>query len=149
MHRALCASCVGAGALLTVTLSLGAAQGVSIQVGQPGFYGRIDLGPLAPPPVLYPQPIVIQPAPVEVAPPPIYLRVPPGHAKQWRKHCQRYQACGQPVYFVRDSWYQDVYMPYYRTRDQRGHRHDYDEEKGHGKGHGKGHKGHGHGHDRD
>lgn len=39
---------------------------------------------------------------------PIYLHVPPGHAKNWRSYCGRYDACGQPVYFVR-SWYQRYY----------------------------------------
>ena len=128
--------------VLAAALPVCAAAGVSISVGQPGFYGRIDIGTLAPPPVLYPQPIVIQPVPVEVAPSPIYLRVPPGHAKNWRKHCHRYQACGQPVYFVQERWYNEVYVPHYRIRgDQR----DQDEDEGHGKGH----KGHGWGHEKD
>ena len=57
---------------------------------------------------------------------PIYLHVPPGHAKDWRKHCDHYGACAQPVYFVQEDWYERHYAG------------------GHGKhkGHGKG-KGHG------
>jgi uncharacterized protein YcfJ len=91
--------------------------GVSISAGQPGFYGRIDIGAVPQPPrLVYAQPIVIQPAPVAVAQPPVYLRVPPGHAKHWAKHCARYNACGQPVYFVQDTWYNNVYVPYYRGR---------------------------------
>lgn len=88
--------------------------GVSVNVGQPGFYGRIDIGNMPPPRVIYAQPIVIQP--VQVAQPltPVYLRVPPGHAKKWSKHCQKYDACGRPVYFVKDDWYQNVYVPEYR-----------------------------------
>jgi hypothetical protein len=85
---------------------------------------------------------VIQPVPVGVAAQPIYLYVPPGHAKNWRKHCHRYHACGQPVYFVQERWYHDVYVPHYRTRDDHHH-------KGDGAGHGKGHKGHGRGHEKD
>jgi hypothetical protein len=128
--------------VLAAALPVCAAAGVSVSVDQPGFYGRIDIGTLTPPSVLYPQPIVIQPVPVGVAPQPIYLYVPPGHAKNWRKHCHRYHACGQPVYFVQERWYHDVYVPHYRTRDD--HRH-----KGDGAGHGKGHKGHGRGHEKD
>jgi hypothetical protein len=128
--------------VLVATLPVCASAGVSISVGQPGFYGHIDIGTLAPPPVLYPQPIVIQPVPVGVAPQPIYLYVPPGHAKHWHKHCHRYQACGQPVYFVQERWYNDVYVPHYRTRDN--HR-----DKDWGEGHGRGHKGHGRGHEKD
>jgi hypothetical protein len=90
--------------------------GVSISVGQPGFYGRIDIGNVPPPVVMYPQPVIIQPAPVAVVRQPIYLHVPPGHAKNWSKHCYRYSACNQPVYFVQDSWYQQVYVPQYRQR---------------------------------
>jgi len=128
--------------VLVATLPVCASAGVSISVGQPGFYGHIDIGTLAPPPVLSPQPIVIQPVPVGVAPQPIYLYVPPGHAKHWHKHCHRYQACGQPVYFVQERWYNDVYVPHYRTRDN--HR-----DKDRGEGHGRGYKGHGRGHDKD
>jgi hypothetical protein len=45
---------------------------------------------------------------------PVYLRVPPGHAKNWAKHCARYGACGRPVYFVSDDWYENIYVPRYR-----------------------------------
>ncbi len=94
--------------------------GMSISAGQPGFYGRIDIGGVPQPPrLVYAQPIVIEPARVAVAQPPLYLHVPPGHAKNWRKHCARYNACGQPVYFVQDSWYNSVYVPYYRGRHDR------------------------------
>lgn len=89
--------------------------GVSVQVGQPGFYGRIDIGDAPRPMLVYPEPIIVQPAPVAVVRQPIYLRVPPGHAKHWAKHCHRYSACGQPVYFVQEQWYEDVYAPRYRS----------------------------------
>jgi uncharacterized protein YcfJ len=110
MKRFLCAI-----AAASVAASAYAADvGVSVSVGQPGFYGRIDIGNSPPPRLVYARPIVAQPAPVGVVPQPIYLRVPPGHAKHWAKHCYRYNACGQPVYFVQDSWYNGVYVPYYR-----------------------------------
>jgi hypothetical protein len=82
--------------------------GVSIGISQPGVYGRIDIGTVSAPPVLvYPQPVVIvRPA---VMPRPVYMHVPPGHAKNWSKHCARYDACGRPVYFVQEDWYQQHY----------------------------------------
>ncbi len=126
--------------LIAGTALVGAAQaadvGVSVQVGQPGFYGRIDIGNTAPPPVVVAEPIWVQRA--AVRPQPIYLRVPPGHQKHWDKHCREYRACGVPVYFVREDWYQDHYK--HHDQDQPG-----DEGKGHGKGHDKDHdkkKGH-------
>jgi len=88
---------------------------VSVRVGQPNFYGRLDIGAVPRPQVVYAQPIIAQPAPSGVVVQPIYLRVPPGHAKHWNKHCQRYNACGQPVYFVQESWYNNVYVPRYRV----------------------------------
>ena len=110
MKRVLCAiAALGLGAPV-----LAADVGVSVRVGQPGFYGRIDVGNYPAPQLLYAEPIVIQPVPVGIVRQPIYLRVPPGHAKNWRKHCHRYNACGQPVYFVQDNWYNDVYVPRYR-----------------------------------
>src|SRR5436190_23866566 len=96
---------------LSMTLLAAAAQatdvGVSVQVGQPGFYGRIDFGNVAPPPVVLSEPVWVQRRPVNVAP--VYMRIPPGHQKNWSKHCAKYNACGTPVYFVKEDWYQQRY----------------------------------------
>jgi hypothetical protein len=144
-----------------------AQTNVSISVGQPGFYGRIDIGDYGPPPVYVAQPIIVERY-ERVRAQPVYLRVPPGHRKNWSKHCRKYGACGQPVLFVQDRWYSDVYAPRYREvhyreryddRGRGGDRYDdrdhgRDHDRGHGKhkdkghGHGNGHgKGHGKGHD--
>ena len=92
----------------------GTSVGVGITVGQPGYYGQIELGALPPPPVIYSTPIVIQPAPPGMMVPPIYLRVPPMHYNHWRRYCGYYHACGRPVYFVNDGWYRNTYVPHYR-----------------------------------
>jgi len=102
-------------ALVLAVASAGAVAqvGVSVQVNQPGFYGRIDLGNFGPPPVVYehvyPQPVVVVPGPVAVHQRPIYLHVPPGHAKKWSKHCHKYNACNVPVYFVKSKEYEPGY----------------------------------------
>lgn len=102
-------SCSAIVAKLTLSLSMllatqAGATDVSVSVGgeiKPGVYGRIEFGTRPPPPVLYPQPVVIVAPPRQtVAAQPIYMHVPPGHAKKWAKHCHKYAACGQPVYFV-------------------------------------------------
>jgi hypothetical protein len=103
--------------------------GVSISIGQPGFYGQIDIGGYPRPTLIYPQPVLIERVPVYRAP--IYLRVPPGHAKHWSKHCHQYGACGERVYFVQDDWYDRVYAPQYRERH--GHRDDHYYDKHNGK----------------
>ncbi len=84
--------------------------GVSIGINQPGVYGRIDIGNYPPPVLVYPQPVIIAPAPVVIQRQPIYLYVPPGHQKKWGKHCARYNACGQPVYFVQEQWVRERYQ---------------------------------------
>ncbi len=77
----------------------------------PGVYGRVDIGSGPPPPLVYVEPrIIVQPAPT-VRVQPVYLHVPPGHAKDWAKHCKHYNACGQPVYFVRSSEYDKAKKP--------------------------------------
>lgn len=137
MKRTLVLAALGATLLAGTVPAIAADVGVSISVGQPGYYGRIDIGNHAPPQVVYQQPVVVQAAPY-YAGAPAYLRVPPGHARHWARHCGRYDACGQQVYFVRDDWYQRVYAPRYRQEHEwRG---------GHGDGRGWEHRGHeGHG----
>jgi hypothetical protein len=140
---------LGAVALAALTAPAFAADvGVSVRVGEPGFYGRIDIGNFPQPQVIYRQPVVIETVVVHEAREPIYLRVPPGHQKNWRKHCGRYNACGERVYFVQDDWYNREYAPRYRERhggdqgerhdEDRGERHDDDRGKGHDRGHGNG-----------
>lgn len=147
--------------------SLQAAQaatdvGVSVQVSQPGVYGRIDIGNTRPQvinttPVIIaqPQPMPQQPqarpAPV-VAAQPVYMWVPPGHQRNWSKHCHRYNACGAPVYFVQDQWYNDNIRgarveerrERHHDREERRERRHENEDRGD-----RGERGHGHGHHRD
>lgn len=136
MKRFLIAAAVSATAISAPALA--ADVGVSVSVGQPGFYGRIDIGDYPPPVVIYREPRVVER--VVVDRPPLYLRVPPGHAKHWAKHCYKYNACGERVYFVRDDWYNREYVPRYRERHG-DRREDYREEHHEGRGHEK----HGHG----
>lgn len=89
-----------------------ALAGVSISIGEPGFYGRIDIGGYPAPRLLSPEPVIIHRAGPQY--PPIYLRVPPYHAKRWSRYCHEYNACGRPVYFIEDGWYRNVYVPRYR-----------------------------------
>jgi hypothetical protein len=92
-----------------------ASAQVSINIGQPNFYGRIDIGGYAPPPVYYTQPVIVE-RQVQYVGQPMYLRVPEGHRKHWNKHCRAYNACGQQVYFVQDGWYNNTYAPRYRQQ---------------------------------
>jgi hypothetical protein len=126
----------------TVAVSVHAADvSASIGVSQPGLYGQINIGEFPRPAVIYAQPILIEPAPRVVYVQPVYLRVPPGHEKHWSKHCARYGACGRPVYFVREDWYQTVYVPRYGKNaghDQgKGHGHDGGNGRDNGKGKGR------------
>lgn len=142
MKRILIAAAVAA--FTVTTLALAADVGVSVSIGQPGFYGRLDIGDFPQPQVIYRQPIIVERAAIERSP--IYLRVPPGHAKHWKKHCHEYNACGERVLFVQDSWYDREYVPRYREqhrdnrdegRDERGND-NHGNKKNNGKGHGHG-----------
>lgn len=139
-------SLILAASLLALSTAASAQVGVSIHVGEPGFYGRIDIGNVAPPPVVYAQPIIVQRPPHYVEAAPIYLRVPPGHQKHWDKHCRAYHACGQRVLFVQENWYLNDYAP--RYRQGRGNEREY-EEHGRGRDHDEHGRGHGRGRDRD
>ena len=133
---------LAAGAAIATPAFAETNVGVSIGINQPGVYGRIDIGNYPPPAVVYPQPVVIAPTPVAVYQRPIYLYVPPGHQKHWAKHCGEYNACGQPVYFVQESWVRDHYRRDGYDRDDRGGRPVPQDNPGRGRG-----RGHGHGRD--
>jgi hypothetical protein len=69
---------------------------------KPGVYGRIVIkGQAAPPPVIYPQPVIASEALVPPGVQPVYLYVPPGQVRKWKQNCAKWQACDQPVLFVR------------------------------------------------
>jgi len=110
--------------IATTAPALAADVGVSINIGQPGFYGRIDIGDYPQPHLIYQQPRYIYRA--AAVRPPIYLHVPARHAQNWRKHCREYNACSERVYFVREDWYSREYAPRYQERhgDRRNDRHD-------------------------
>ena len=110
MKRMLLAATLGAAAIAGSLAAAPASAAVSVAIGEPGFFGRIDIGGGVPPPQ------VINTAPVLVAPPayavqraPIYLRVPPGYERDWGRHCGAYNACGRPVQFVHEDWYRQRY----------------------------------------
>ena len=102
----------------------------------PGVYGRIDIGNAPPPPVIYGQPMIISRPAVVVSQQPLYLYVPPKHTKNWKKHCAKYNACGQPVYFVNvDNRGQYVHQEHeHKDHDRHGREHE-QRDHGHGRDH--------------
>ena len=91
----------------------GTNVGVAVGVGQPGYYGQIELGGMPAPALIYSNPVIIQAMPAGVVVAPVYLRVPPAHYSNWRRYCGYYHACGRPVYFVTDHWYRNTYVPHH------------------------------------
>jgi hypothetical protein len=132
MKRFLIAAIIAATTVATPVLA--ADVGVSISIGQPGFFGRLDIGDFPQPQVVNPQPIIIEGR--DMNRPPIYLRVPPDHQKHWKKHCREYNACGERVFFVKDNWYNHEYAPRYQKqhpehRDERRDEHRDDHRENH------------------
>ena len=121
MKRFLLAAAIAA--IAAISLPVFAEVGVSINIGQPAYYGQLDVGDYPRPQYYNPRPVVITRSRFAE---PVYLRVPPGHRRHWARHCAEYNACGRQAYFVQDRWYNDVYVPQYRERngyrDNRGNR---------------------------
>jgi hypothetical protein len=116
LHAALVAVC---GAAIVYDPAQ-AQTALSLQLGQPGYYGQINIGNLAPPPVYDRRPVIVSPAWGrgrwdQAYLQPVYLRVPENQARDWRRYCSLYRACSRPVYFVRDAWYRNVYAPQVRA----------------------------------
>lgn len=101
---------IAVGAALALGALHAPAQDVRVTISgevAPGVYGRVDIGNRPPPPLVQARPVLIvkQPSP----PPAIYMHVPPGHARNWSKHCAKYNACNRPVYFVKSAEYEPGY----------------------------------------
>ena len=99
-----------AGAAMIIGAGHALAQDVRVTISgevAPGVYGRVDIGSGPRPPLVYPQPVVV--VRQARAPAPVYLHVPPGHARNWSKHCKKYDACSRPVYFVKSAEYEPGY----------------------------------------
>jgi len=125
-------TCRNASLVLAIVGLAGCVQPRGVDVGvrasgeiAPGVYGRIDVRNRPPPPVLYPQPVIIVRQAYPVAP--VYMHVPPGHARDWSKHCRKYDACGVPVYFVKSREYEPGYQ---RPRGDRDRDDDDDDRRG-------------------
>lgn len=108
LHAALVVAC-GAG---IVYAPVQAQTSLTVPLGQSGYYGRITIGSLTPPPVLGVGPVIARP-PLgsdrwrQTAIEPLYLRVPPQQARDWGRYCGLYQACTVPVLFVPGDWDDD------------------------------------------
>ncbi|MCT0207714.1 hypothetical protein [Synechococcus sp. CS-1332] len=120
-HAALVVVC-GAGIVYT---PVQAQTSLTLQLGQPGYFGPINLGNQTPPPVYGYGPVIVRPDSrgrdrwTQAATQPVYLRVPMNQARDWGRYCGLYQACNMPVQFVRDDWYRNVYAPRVRAAQAR------------------------------
>ena len=130
MKRILLTATVVAAALCAPAWA--ADAGISVGLGQPGFYGRLDMAGFPSAQVTYSQPVSVER--VAADRPPIYLRVPPGQARHWLIHCHEYNACGERVLFVQDHWYTREYAPRYREMHRIGQRNEHRDEHRGGRG---------------
>jgi hypothetical protein len=101
-------------ALLAAIAAPAFATNVVVHIGDPGYYGRLDVGGYPHPRLVYAEPVVIERR--VIVREPVYVRVPVYQARNWTRYCGRYNACNRPTYFVQDNWYQSVYAPQYRDR---------------------------------
>lgn len=109
---ALTLACIGAAPAAHAATQIA----VSIGINAPGQYGRIDFNNYPQAVLITQQPVIYLRETVVVQQAPIYLYAPTGHQANWGRYCRRYQACGRPVYFVREDW---VRAQYGREREER------------------------------
>ncbi len=139
-------------ALLSVAAIGSAAAQVNVSVGinQPGVYGRINIGDVPRPALVRSEPVIIRAPRQAVQAAPVYLYVPTVQQQSWSRYCGRYNACGQPVYFVRDDYVRERYEnehPGWNRGKKKGWDKNGKNDNGHGHGDGNGHangKGKGH-----
>jgi len=106
--------------LMAFVAATAVSPAFSADVGALGglsYYGQIDIHRASKPDLIFPEPVVVRQVDVVTPGEPVYMRVPADHAKNWRKHCQKYNACDQRVLFVEDKWYTNVYAPEYKKSD--------------------------------
>ena len=106
---------------------------VTIGINAPGQYGRVNVNNYPQVQLVTPQAMIYAPSPVAIHQRPICLYVPQGHQANWGRYCGRYGACGQPVYFVRESWVRDEYRHEHDNRNGKKKFKHHDSKKKHGK----------------
>jgi hypothetical protein len=104
---------------LAVLVALGFGSIAHAQDADPGIFGTIDVTKAGKPAVINARPVIADSKAAKKAGKPIYLHVPPGHEWHWYAHCGTYSACSVPVYFVKESWFVNVYLPVIGSRDGR------------------------------
>lgn len=90
-------------------LCLGPTNALGQSMGQPGYYGYIEIGANPQPPLLISNAVMGNPGVYTGSP--IYMHVPPEHARAWSRYCHLYGACDWVVFFVDNAWYESVYVP--------------------------------------
>jgi hypothetical protein len=96
--------------LLAATYLMGTAA-LAADALDDAYFGRIDLPPSQRPDLINARAVQVAPTPAGAVAVPIFLHVRPGQEKRWSAHCKAYGACALPVYFVKESWYREIYLP--------------------------------------
>ena len=106
---------------------------INILLGQPNYYGGLEMQGYTNPLLYNTRPILIQPNSTNNGQP-VYLRVPSNQRQNWSRYCGQYNACNRQVNFVQDGWYNSVYAPRYRDLNNNQNRENRGDENGQGNG---------------
>ncbi|MDF3030144.1 MAG: hypothetical protein K0R03_702 [Moraxellaceae bacterium] len=74
-------------------------------------HGAVDVRNFSRPELVSPHPIIVRFLSAQMLARALYLHVPQSHRTKWEGWCHHYQACGHPVYFVTEQWFERVYRP--------------------------------------
>ena len=77
----------------------------------PGVYGRVEVAHKPLPALVFEQAMFVERPDTAGRVEPLYLHVPPEHARNWKRYCDKYQACDHPVFFVKSADYEPGDQP--------------------------------------
>jgi hypothetical protein len=82
-------------------------------------HGTVDVRNFSRPDLVSPHPVIIRFMSAQMLARALYLHVPQAHRTEWAGYCHFYQACGHPVYFVTEKWFDRVYRPVLEEEQRR------------------------------
>jgi hypothetical protein len=83
--------------------------GVSVEMSQPGVYGRVDIGRFPRAVLLPPPQVVVVQRPRPVVYEDVYVWAPPGRQRRWHRHEKRYDDdCAERERFVHQASYRSA-----------------------------------------
>jgi hypothetical protein len=99
------------------TASSGGGNYIAASANSP--HGTVDVRRFPRLDLVSPHPVIVRFMSAQMLARALYLHVPQAHRAEWAGYCHFYQACGHPVYFVTEQWFEHVYRPMMEEEQRR------------------------------